>query len=134
MIISEDTIRTIAAWLLAIATLVGAILALLGKLKKAWTYVLKPVFKKVKPVVKVIAALATLVIPNGLIIGFLLRRVATYYIEAGSLDFVITNTRVFVQLVAWQAGLVSLYSFLWAILIYPRIRAWFTRSRSNAPQ
>ena len=88
-----------------------------------------PVWNKAKPFVKVVTAVATLVVPNALIIGFLLRWVATYYFEAGSLDFLITNSRVFLQLVAWQAGLVSLYSFLWAIFVYPWIRTWFGRAR-----
>lgn len=91
MTISLDTIKTLAAWLLAISALVGAILALLGKLKTVWIYVLRPAFRKVKPVLKVIAVLATLVIPNALIIGLVMRLIATYYFEADSLELIMSS-------------------------------------------
>lgn len=133
MISTWDTFRTILPWAATILGLLTAILVFLGKLRETWNNFLEPLWKKVlRPLLKVVVAAATLILPNALIIGFLMHRVATYYFEAGSLDFVITNTRVFLTLIAWQTGLVSLYSFLWTILVYPRIRSWFIPWRPKA--
>jgi hypothetical protein len=120
-----ETIKAIVTWAAAVVGLLTAILALIGKLVPLWKKVLRPSLK-------VIVAPATLIIPNGLIIGFLMHRVATYYFEAGSLDFVITNSRVFFSLVGWQALLVSLYSFFWTLFVYPRVRRWFVSEKSNS--
>lgn len=137
---SEDTYKSIIAWAIPTLGLLAALLVFLSK-PEVWNSFLKIWNKIIKPSVKVVVAPATLVIPNGFIIGFLMYRIAIYYFEAGSLEFVITNSRVFVQLVGAQACLVSLYSFIWAIFIYPRIRTWFisdkpssgTQAKNNEP-
>ena len=81
-------------------------------------------WQRLKPALKLVLAAASLVLPNALIVGLLLYRVAIYYFEAGSLDLIVTNSVLFVCLVGAQACAVSLYSFLWAIFVYPRIRIW----------
>ena len=123
-----DTIKAIVTGAAAVVGLLTAILALIGKLRN----IVVPVWKKLlMPSLKVFVAPATLIIPNGLIIGLLMHRVAIFYFEAGSLDFVITNSRVFLSLVGWQTFLVSLYSFLWTILVYPRVRRWFVKKKPD---
>lgn len=128
VIISDDTIKTVTIWATGLGAVFGLLTALLlffGKLREFWNNAVIPTWHKVvKPFLKLVTASATLVIPNALFIGFWMYRVATYYLEAGSIDFIITSPRVFLQLVAWQTGLVSLYSLLWAALVYPRIRLW----------
>jgi hypothetical protein len=102
------------------------LLAVFGELRKFWQNTIKPTWRKTaKPFLKVVIAAATLIIPNGFFIAFWMHRVASDYLEIGSIDFVITNPRVFFQLVGLQTGCVSLYSFLWAIVLYPRLRTWF---------
>jgi hypothetical protein len=126
-----DTVKTILPWLVTALTLLTLILGLFGKLGEAWHKFFRPLWEKaVRPLLKIVVAPATLVLPNAFIIGFLMHKVATYYFEAGSLEFVITNSRVFFSLVGWQALLVSLYSFLWALFVYPRVRRWFVGEKS----
>jgi hypothetical protein len=132
MSMTWETIKAIVTWAGAVVGLVTAILGLLGKLPKIWRNFVLPLWKKLlRPSLKVVVAPATLIIPNGLIIGLLMYRVAIYYFEAGSLDFVITNSRVFLSLVGWQTFLVSLYSFMWTVLVFPRVRRWFVSEKSN---
>lgn len=122
---SENSIETLTKLLTGLGALFGAILALLGPLRGIWRKILKPISQFV-------IATSTLVIPNGLIIGGLLYRVARYYWEAGRPEFLITNPAVLAQLVILQAGLVSLYSFLWSQWAYPRLRPWFG-AKSSPP-
>lgn len=124
-----ETIKSIVTWGGAVVGLLAAVLALVGGLGK----IVKPLWKRVlRPSLKVVGAPASLIVPNLLIIGFLTHKVATYYFEAGSLEFVITNSRVFYSLVGWQALLVSLYSFLWTLFVYPRVRRWFVREKADS--
>ena len=113
MMISADQIGLVSAAL-------GAILALLAVLEKIW-----PSWPRVvKPFIKFCAAFSTLIIPNGLIIGFFMYWVATYYWEAGSVELLITNQDVFVTLIGLQALFASFYSLLWSVFISPRIGYW----------
>jgi hypothetical protein len=78
-----------------------------------------------KPLIKCFAALLlTLLIPNGLIIGFFMYWVATYYWEVGRVELLITNQDVFLILIGQQTFFVSIYSLVWAAFIYPRISSW----------
>lgn len=132
MVIAGDTIKLILGLAAAVLGLLGAILGFLSK-PEAWRNFLEPLWMKgVRPILRVVIALATLIIPNGLIVGFLMHRISTYYFDAGSLDLVITNSRVFLSLVGWQTLLVSLYSLLWTILVYPRVRRWFISEKSDS--
>ena len=132
-LILEDVATSWAKWLAIIGAFLGVItgiLQIVGQLKPMLEWlqkrILRPMWKRpVKPIAKLIVAIATLMIPNGFFIGFLTFNVAGYYFEAGSVDYIITNPAVFWQLLAWQTALVSLYSFLWAILLYPRLKTWF---------
>ena len=140
MIVSDATIKTLTVWatvlglILSAFGILTAVLTFLGRLQEFRDSFLKPAWNRtLKPFLKIVIASASLIIPNCFIIGFLMYGVATYYLEAGSIDFLITNPRVFIQLVAWQAGLVSLYSFLWTFILYPRIRSWFILGRTKDP-
>lgn len=53
-----------------------------------------------------------------------MHQVAIYYFDAGSLDLIATNSTLLLSLVGGQACLVSLYSFLWGIFAYPKVRRW----------
>jgi len=102
---------------------VGLLVGILAIFKATRDF-LASVWRGLRPAMKLVLSAASLVLPNALIVGFLLYRVAIYYFEAGSLDLIVTNSNLFISLVAIQAFLVSLYSFLWAIFVYPRIRKW----------
>jgi hypothetical protein len=131
--ILEDVTASWTKWLPLIGGTLGAIglfLEIIGKLRPFLEAlrrrVLRPLWKgPVKPITKLVVATASLLIPNGFLIGFLTFNVASYYFEAGSVDYIVTNPAVFWQLLAWQTALVSLYSFLWAILLYPKLKTWF---------
>lgn len=106
---------------------VGLILQLLGipSLKWFWDNVLKRAWNgPLKPLAKFLVAVATLVAPIGLVIGFWTFKLARYYYESGSVDYV-PNATVFWRLLAWQTVLVSIYSFVWTTWFYPKLRAWF---------
>lgn len=126
MEISFDTIKTWVIILGSCAAALTAILMFFKNLRDAWNHTVGPLWHKViKHLLKAVIASATLVVPNGFFIGFWMHRVTTYYSEAGSADLVITDPRVFFQLLAWQTALVSAYSFFWMLVIYPRIRTCF---------
>ena len=127
------TIAEITTYLIGIVTLLGVIIALWKRIEELWNNVVKPLWNKTKiPLFKFLVRPATLISPNGLIIGLSLFWVASYYREADSLDYMISNERVFLQLVALQAVAVSLYSFLWSTFIDPRMRNLISRWRSEA--
>ena len=106
---------------------VALILQLLGipSLKWLWDNVLKPAWNgPLKPLAKLTVATASLAVPIGFVIGFWTFKLANYYYESGSVDYV-PDAVVFWKLLAWQTTLVSIYSLLWTIWLYPKIRAWF---------
>ena len=103
--------------------IVGLLVGILTIFKVTREFVAS-VWQRLKPAMKLLLGAASLVVPNALIVGILMYRVAIYYFEAGSLDLIVTNSVLFGWLVGGQALLVSLYSFVWAIFFYPRIRAW----------
>ncbi|HEX8138349.1 MAG TPA: hypothetical protein VF544_12225 [Pyrinomonadaceae bacterium] len=129
------TAEEITKYLVAIAAIVGAIAALSEQLVKLSNILVKPLWNKIKiPLFKILVRPAALIVPNGVIIGGALFWVATEYQAAGNLDYMITNKRVFLQLVALQAVAVSLYSFLWSTFIAPRMRNLINRWRSKTQQ
>ncbi len=105
------------------SVIVGLLVGILTIFKVTRNF-LASLWRRLKPRMKLVLAAASLVLPNALIVGLLLYRVAIYYFKAGSLDLIVTNSVLFVCLVGAQACAVSLYSFLWAIFVYPRIRIW----------
>lgn len=134
MVVSGDQIKEIAIWLGAIGSLLGVMLALSDQITKALIKI-KPAWEKViKPLVKFVTALASLIIPHLFIIGAMIYWVATYYWEAGRLDLIITNQRVFITLVILLALPISMYSLLWCFLLLPKIRHWFSIWRSDHQQ
>jgi hypothetical protein len=121
----KNSIGEITAIVVGIGGLLAAIWFAWGKWEKIWKNILNPLWKKmIKPILKFMIVAITLVVPNGLIIGFLLYRVALFYWEIRRVDFIITNQAVFIQLVALQTVLVSLYSYLWFILFFSKLRDW----------
>ena len=127
------TISEITKYLIGLVALLGVIIALWERIRELLNKVVKPLWNKTKiPFFNFLVRPATLISPNGLIIGFFLFCVAAYYQEAGSLDYMISNERVFLQLIALQAVAVSLYSFLWSTFIDPRMRKLISRWRSEA--
>ena len=122
-----DSLKQFVTWASAIVALLGGIMALF----KETRMLLKWVWLRLKPAIKIVLATASLILPNTLIIGLLMNRFGIYYYEAGSLDLIVTNSMVFLSLVGAQACLVSLYSFFWGIVAYPRIRKWLCPPRGN---
>ena len=122
-----DSLKQFVTWASAIVALLGGIMALF----KETRMLLKSVWLRLKPAIKIVIATASLILPNALIVGLLMNRFAIYYYEAGSLDLIVTNSMVFLSLVGAQACLVSLYSFFWGIVAYPRIRKWLCTPRRN---
>jgi hypothetical protein len=109
---------------------VALVLQIIGQLKPflKWlaTKVLQPAWHgPLQPLVKLLGATASLVMPIAVFIGYWTFNVASYYFESGNVDYIVTNPAVFWRLLAWQTTLVSIYSFLWTILLYPRIKTWF---------
>lgn len=120
---------------MTIVTSAGAVVGLLiGILTifKATRDPLASLWQRLKPAMKFLLAAASLVLPNALIVGLLTHQVALYYFDAGSLDLIVTDRSLFLSLVGAQACLVSLYSFLWAIFVYPRMRQWIGSQRDGA--
>ena len=127
------TIAEITAYLIGLVTLLGVIIALWERIGELLNRVVKPLWNKTKiPLFKFLVRPAALISPNGVIIGLSLFWVATYYREADSLDYMISNERVFLQLVALQAVGVSLYSCLWSTFVDRWIRNRISRWRSEA--
>lgn len=130
MTINVEIITKITALLLAIAGLLGAITLLVRKGLSLWKTVGEPLWPGVlRPFLIVSAAFALLLIPNGLFLQSLMRQAATYYWIAGNQDLSINDDTAFVKFVAWQTVPVSLYSYLWAALIYPRFLRWLRRTK-----
>lgn len=88
-------------------------------------------WQRLKPTIKLLLAEASLVLPNALIVGLIMHQVAIYYFDAGNLDLIVTNSTLFLSLVAAQACLVSLYSFLWGIFVYQRIHSWMVSEQAQ---
>jgi hypothetical protein len=136
MTMSED-LKEITAIIASLAALVGAIFGLIVYLRKL-IRILKRYLRKegniVVPLLKFFAASATLLIPNGIWIWLVMYWMAVYYREAGGVDFITTDQVVFTLLIVSQAGSVSIYSYLWSILLYPRIRRWFISGKPEAQQ
>ncbi|HET8671277.1 MAG TPA: hypothetical protein VFM05_11815 [Candidatus Saccharimonadales bacterium] len=129
----EDITTSWTKWMGIIAATLGVvalILQIIGQLIPALKWLLRRVLKPawngpVQPLVKLILAMASIIIPNAAFIGFWTFIVAGYYSKIGRPDYLVTNPIVFWRLLAWQTALVSIYSFLWAILLYPKIKTWF---------
>jgi hypothetical protein len=122
----EDSIKRITALVGVIVALLTTVLLLFDKTAEVWQRIIKPAwFKIMKPFLKFTIASATLVLPNAFMIGFPYYSLARFYWEIGSIDYIITNQIVFVGLITLQTVLVSLYSLLWGVFLYPRVRAWF---------
>lgn len=135
MTIDVETITKITALLLAIATLLGAVTLLIRKGRVAWRTVGEPLWPGVlRPFLIISAAFAILLIPNGLFLQFLMRYAAIYYWIAGNQDLSINNDMAFVKFVAWQTVPVSIYSYLWAALIYPRFIRWLRGKKKESQQ
>jgi hypothetical protein len=114
-----------------IVTSAGAVVGLLIGILTLFSITRKflwSLWQRLKPALRVIVAAASLILPNALIVGLIMHQVAIYYFEAGSLDLIVTNSTLFLSLVSTQACLVSLYSFLWGIFVYPKLR------RKNGPK
>jgi len=112
-----------------VITIVGVITAIVlfgEKLKEMWDKILKPLWNKVlKPLLKYIIVLASLTIPNVGTIWLLMYWVAEEKFE-------IRDRVVFVQLVIYPAAFICLYSFLWGILIYPKVlRSWLNTTKPS---
>ena len=130
-----SVLKGLTAIALAIGTLLAAVLFMLGKLGETWRRIIKPLWNKIiKPFLKIMMVSATLMIPNGFMVGFVMYKVAMYYWEIRSLDYIITNPVVFVVLVVSQTVLASLYSFVWGILLYPKMQPWVYPRKSKAQQ
>lgn len=122
----ENSIGKLTAILGGVGALIVAILYVWKNGKKLWKEILKPSWQiAIKPFLKFVFVALTLIIPNGFFIGYLFYRVAFFYWKLQSLDFIITNQTVFIQLVSLQTILVSLYSFLWSKFIFPKFIDWF---------
>lgn len=131
MIISEELLKKFGI----IISIIVALLTAIKILKEIWPAFLTRLWRRIiYPMLKLLIAVATLILPIGCIIGFIMYRVAAYYLESGRPDYIITNQSVFVQLVTLQAVLVSIYSYLWTILVYSRISSWLTVWKLNATQ
>lgn len=132
-LILEDITTAWTKWLGIITATLGVvalILQIIGQLRPFLSWFRRRVLKSawdgpVKPLAKLVTATASMAVPNGFFIGFWTFNVASYYFEMGRVDYLVTSPTVFWQLLAWQTALVSIYSFLWAILLYPKIRTWF---------
>lgn len=110
-----------------IVTSAGAVVGLLigiFTIFKVTRDILASLWQRLKPTIKLLLAVASLVLPNALIVGLIMHQVAIYYFDAGNLDLIVTNSILFLSLVGAQACIVSLYSFFWGILVYPRLRRW----------
>ena len=129
----EDVAASWQKWVTLIGAILGVVIValqimdrLVPFLKWIQRRMLKPVWNgPVKPLVKLLIAIASIVVPNGLFIGFWTFYIGNYYFQIGMADYLVTNPAVFWQLLAWQTGLVSIYSFLWAIFLYPKIKGYF---------
>lgn len=129
----EDMTASWLKWMALIGGtlgVVGAGLQLMDRLVPVLKWIqrriLNPVWNgPLKPLAKLFIAIASIVIPNGFFIGWWTFYIGGYYYQLGMADYIVTNPAVFWQLLAWQTALVSIYSFFWAIFLYPRIKAWF---------
>ena len=129
----EDVTASWLKWMALIGGtlgVVGAGLQLMHQLAPflKWTQrrILHPVWNGLlKRLAKLFIAIASIVIPNGFFIGGWTFYIGGYYYQLGRADYIVTNPVVFWQLLACQTALVSVYSFFWAILLYPKVKAWF---------
>lgn len=128
MIIDLETITKITAFLLAVSALLGAISLCVRRTRGVWRAVGQPLWPGVlRPFLIFFFAFALLFIPNGLWLEFILRRAVSYYWIAGNQELDISNDVTFIKFVLAGAVPVSLYSYFWAALIYPRFLRWFKR-------
>lgn len=129
------SISEITLYVVGLTALLAAIRGFWEQLRKVFKQIIKPLWiKAIKPYGKLCVAFASLFVPNGLFIGGLLFLVARYYWEADSLDMILTDRSLFLKLIAAQALLVSLYSCIWGIWLYPKMRDWFVVFKSEATE
>lgn len=121
----KDSIGKITKIIAAIGGLLAAIWLVWDNFQKIWKNIIIPFWQKLlKPLLKIVVFVLSLALPNGLIIGLLFRHVAFFYWKKNSLEFMVANPTVFLQLIILQTVLVSVYSFLWAIFLYPKLRTY----------
>jgi hypothetical protein len=115
-------------YLTAIILSLGSLFAAVGFAWRYWAQFRKavqPLWNRIlKPFLKFVLTLATLVVPMGLIIGIIFYEIALFYWKKQSMDFIITNQTVFSELIILQTVFVSIYAFIWFTLILPRLRTW----------
>jgi len=120
---AEKVIEACTKIIIAITAPLVAIAAFLGKLGEMWEKVLKPLWNKVlRPFSRFTAISLTLIIPNGIIIWIFV------YWVAEDLTPIIRNREVFSFVVACLTAIVSAYSLLWGMRLYP---AMIRRPLSN---
>jgi len=109
----------------AITGLITAVAALTGQLEQMYKKVLLPLWRRVLwPLLKSVAILLTLVVPNGVIVWIFI-----YWI-AEQLTSVIKNIDVFLFMVVSLTLVISIYSLFWGLWLYPvGMRSPFSRSK-----
>ena len=136
----EDMTASWQKWITLIGAALGVVVVALQIMDRLvpflrWIHsrIVNPVWNgPLKPLVKLFIAIASIVIPNGLFIGFWTFYIGDYYYQMGMADYIVTNPAVFWQLLAWQTALVSIYSFLWAIFLFPKVKAWFVFRKKSS--
>jgi hypothetical protein len=120
------SLRGVTEWLIALAAIIGAITTLVIAIKKFWKEI-EPFWHNVlKPVLKIVAVLLTLIIPNGIIIWAFILYIAV------NLTPGIKNRDVFLSVVFWLTICVSVCSLIWGMWFYPvLIRPWFNKNQES---
>lgn len=80
--------------------------------------------KRILPVVKLLAFLATQLIPNGVIVW------AYLYIAANHADR-LTEPNVFLSLAGQEFAIIVIYNFIWGIWLYPALKRWLFKEKSE---
>lgn len=112
----------ITKWLATMTIAIGAITGLIIAVKRFWKEI-KPFWDNiVKPVLKFVAIALTLILPNGIIVWYFIFRIAEDWAP------IISNSDVFLPVVAWLTISVSVYSLFWGMWLYPTILRSFLQS------
>ena len=121
-----ELIKNLGVIATAIATILGTILAIIKIFHEFTEKVIKPLWlKKMKPVLKLVLASGTLVIPIGLILW------CQVYWIAGHIDpRVIKHPVVFAELIILPTAGISFISYIWCVLLYPKLKIW-VKTKAN---
>lgn len=85
-------------------------------------------FKRLTPAIKLLALLASQVIPNGAIIWRFL------YLAAENAAR-LTEPNIFLSMVGQELALILIYNLIWGIWLYPRLKkTWFTHKKETEPK